>query len=39
MYAAIDLLADRLDRTILKHKERSLGHRHDGDALKHQPGE
>jgi putative sigma-54 modulation protein len=39
MYAAIDLLADRLDRTILKHKERSLGHRHDGAALKHQPGE
>lgn len=39
MYAAIDLLADRLDRTILKHKEKSLGHRHDGAALKHQPGE
>jgi putative sigma-54 modulation protein len=39
MYAAIDLLADRLDRTILKHKEKSLGHRHDGDALKHQAGE
>lgn len=28
MYAAIDSLADKLDRTIIKHKERSLGHRH-----------
>src|SRR5687767_15493094 len=37
MYAAIDALADKLDRTILKHKEKSLSHRHDGGALKHQP--
>jgi putative sigma-54 modulation protein len=31
MYAAIDGLIDKLDRTILKHKEKNLGHRH-GDA-------
>ena len=34
MYAAIDGLVDKLDRTIIKHKEKSLGHRHDGAALK-----
>jgi len=37
MYAAIDVLIDKLDRTIIKHKEKSLSHRHDGGALKHQP--
>ena len=31
MYAAIDSLVDKLDRTIIKHKEKNLGHRH-GDA-------
>jgi putative sigma-54 modulation protein len=31
MYAAIDALIDKLDRTIIKHKEKNLGHRH-GDA-------
>ena len=36
MYAAIDMLADKLDRQILKHKEKSSGHRHNG-ALKYQP--
>ena len=36
MFAAIDGLVDKLDRTILKHKEKSLSHRHDGGALKHQ---
>ena len=39
MYAAIDGLVDKLDRTIIKHKEKSLAHRHDGAALKRQPGE
>lgn len=29
MYAAIDGLVDKLDRTILKHKEKALAHRHD----------
>jgi putative sigma-54 modulation protein len=35
MYAAIDRLADKLDRTILKHKEKNLAHRHDGSSMKH----
>ena len=29
MYAAIDQLSDKLDRTILKHKEKNLAQRHD----------
>lgn len=28
MYAAIDTLADKLDRTIIKHKEKIRAHRH-----------
>lgn len=36
MYAAIDALIDKLDRTIIKHKEKHLGHRHDDAALKQQ---
>jgi putative sigma-54 modulation protein len=39
LYAAIDVLADRLDRTIIKHKEKSLDQRHDGAALKHRSAE
>jgi putative sigma-54 modulation protein len=35
MYAAIDKLIDKLDRTIIKHKEKSLQHRHGGTSLKH----
>ena len=34
MYAAIDLLADKLDRLVLKHKEKNGAHGRD--ALKHQ---
>ena len=34
MYAAIDGLADKLDRTIIKHKEKSLMRRHDGKPLR-----
>ena len=34
MYAAIDLLADKLDRQIVKHKEKAYAHPHD--ALKRQ---
>lgn len=34
MYAAIDVLADRLDRQVLKHKEKQNGHRHDGAVIK-----
>lgn len=37
MYAAIDSLVDKLDRTIIKHKEKSLGHRHADASLKHRP--
>ena len=39
MYAAIDGLVDKLDRTILKHKEKTLSHRHDGTPIKQQPAE
>jgi len=35
MYAAIDGLVDKLDRTIIKHKEKSRERRHDGAPLKH----
>lgn len=30
MYAAIDDLIDKLDRNIIKHKEKNLAHRHSG---------
>lgn len=39
MYAAIDGLAARLDRAIIKHKERSLERRHNGAGLKRLAGE
>jgi putative sigma-54 modulation protein len=35
MYAAIDALVDKLDRQILKYKDRLHAHSHD--ALKHHP--
>ncbi|GAA5784080.1 ribosomal subunit interface protein [Chitiniphilus shinanonensis] len=34
MYAAIDLLSDKLDRQIVKHKEKLMDHR--GESIKHQ---
>ena len=34
LYAAIDLMMDKLDRQIIKHKGKAFGHPHD--ALKHQ---
>lgn len=34
LYAAIDALADKLDRQVLKHKEKKAGHSHE--SLKHQ---
>lgn len=38
MYAAIDFLADKLDRQIVRHKEKLANvHQAEG-ALKHQPG-
>ena len=39
MYAAIDGLIDKLDRAIIKHKEKSLDHRHDGAPLRRLAGE
>jgi putative sigma-54 modulation protein len=33
MYAAIDLLSDKLDRQVLKHKEKITSHRPDNDAI------
>jgi putative sigma-54 modulation protein len=36
MYAAIDLVADKLDRQVLKHKEKRYNDRHS-DAMKYQP--
>ena len=34
MYAAIDALIDKLDRQVLKHKEKRAEHRHEGAAIK-----
>jgi putative sigma-54 modulation protein len=34
MYAAIDALIDKLDRQVLKHKEKREVHRHEGAAIK-----
>ena len=39
MYAAIDTLIDKLDRTIIKHKEKNLSHRHDAVSLKPEAAE
>jgi len=38
MYAAIDALADKLDRQVLKHKEKLFNGRHDGGARKRAAG-
>ena len=34
MYAAIDILADKLDRQVLKHKEKITDHRTDNGAIR-----
>jgi putative sigma-54 modulation protein len=34
MYAAIDALADKLDRQVLKHKEKRNGQRHNAVPVK-----
>lgn len=36
MYSAIDMLADKLDRQIVKHKEKSNDHHKTNGAVKHQ---
>jgi putative sigma-54 modulation protein len=35
MYAAIDSLIDKLDRTIIRHKEKNLEHRHNDASIRH----
>jgi putative sigma-54 modulation protein len=35
MYAAIDLLVDKLNRQLMKHKEKILDHRNHGDIHDH----
>ncbi len=37
LYAAIDLMMDKLDRQIIKHKDKAFAHPRD--AVKHQPTE
>jgi putative sigma-54 modulation protein len=39
MYSAIDMLTDKLDRQILKHKEKRGDHRQANGAVKHQAAE
>jgi putative sigma-54 modulation protein len=36
MYSAIDLLADKLDRQVLRHKEKNADHHKTNGAVKHQ---
>jgi putative sigma-54 modulation protein len=35
MYAAVDVLIDKLDRQVVKHKEKLTGQRHEGPGIKH----
>ncbi len=39
MYSAIDMLTDKLDRKVLKHKEKQGDHRQANGAVKHQATE
>lgn len=39
MYSAIDMLADKLDRQVLKHKEKQGDHHRADGGLKHQAAE
>jgi putative sigma-54 modulation protein len=39
MYSAIDLLADKLDRQVLKYKEKHTDHHKANGAVKHQATE
>ena len=39
MYSAIDLLADKLDRQVLKYKEKLVDHHQVNGAVKHQVSE
>jgi putative sigma-54 modulation protein len=39
MYSAIDMLADKLDRQVLRHKEKQADHHRSGGGVKHQAAE
>lgn len=39
MYSAIDMLADKLDRQVVKHKEKQSDHHKTNGAVKHQAAE
>jgi putative sigma-54 modulation protein len=39
MYSAIDMLTDKLDRQVLKHKEKNSDHHKSNGAVKHQVAE
>ena len=39
MYAAIDLMTDKLDRQIVKHKEKNADHHPEAGGVKHQSAE
>src|SRR5215207_8372484 len=39
LYAAIDGLTDKLDRALLKHKNKGIAHRHDAPPVKHHVSE
>jgi putative sigma-54 modulation protein len=39
MYAAIDAVADKLDRQVVKHKEKLTIHRHESEPMKRQSAE
>ena len=39
LYAAIDALTGKLDRALLKHKNKGIAHRHDGPPVKHRVSE
>ena len=38
MYAAIDAMVSKLDRQVIKHKEKLTDHHRDEDSIKHMPG-
>lgn len=38
MYSAIDSLAHKLDRQVIKHKEKLVGHHRSNESIKHIPG-
>lgn len=39
MYAAVDALADKLDRQVVKHKEKTGGHHREAGSMKRQSAE